>query len=161
MDTAKKRWRLILGQDADAKLGIPMLSNEESAMDMALAAIYDGGSKGTGGKSRSAGLAPSAPNLAKWLGDVRSLFPADIVSVIQSDAIERKGLTKLLVEPETLANIKPDISMVGVLMALKGQIPEKSKEAARELVRAVVDEIMKRLEQDLRPMDMRRYSRGI
>ena len=150
MDNAKKRWRLILGQDADAKLGTPMLSHEESAMDMALAAIYDGGSKGTGGKSRSAGLGPSAPNLAKWLGDVRSLFPADIVSVIQSDAIERKGLTKLLVEPETLANIKPDISMVGVLMALKGQIPEKSKEAARELVRAVVDEIMKRLEQDLR-----------
>ncbi|MDR2939944.1 MAG: VWA domain-containing protein [Clostridiales bacterium] len=35
-------------------------------------------------------------------------------------------------------------------MALKGQVPEKSKEAARGLVRAVVDEIMERLEQDLR-----------
>jgi len=35
-------------------------------------------------------------------------------------------------------------------MSLKGQIPEKSKEAARALVRAVVDEIMKRLETDLR-----------
>jgi len=40
--------------------------------------------------------------------------------------------------------------MVGVIMSLKGQIPEKSKEACRELVRAVVDEIMKRMEQDLR-----------
>ena len=72
------------------------------------------------------------------------------MSVIQADAIERKGLTKLLFEPETLSQVKPDINMVGTLMALKGQIPEKSKETARELVKAVVDEIMKRLEQDLR-----------
>jgi hypothetical protein len=70
--------------------------------------------------------------------------------VIQADAIEKKGLKSLLFEPETLANIKPDISMVGTLLSLKGQIPEKSKNVARELVKSVVDEIMKRLEQDLR-----------
>jgi len=150
LEQKHRRWRLILGQDADAKLGSPALSSGESAIDMALSAIYDGTGKQSGGGKRSAGLGASSPNLAKWLGDVRNLFPSDIVSVIQSDAIERKGLTKLLVEPETLANIKPDISMVGVIMALKGQIPEKSKDAARELVRAVVDEIKKRLEQDLR-----------
>ena len=152
-DRLIRRWRLILGKEADEKLGSPALPGEDAIMDNALAAIYDGAgmAAGTGSSGkRSAGLGPSAPNLAKWLGDVRTLFPADIVSVIQSDAIERKGLTKLLFEPETLVNIKPDISMVGVLMSLKGQIPEKSKNAARELVRAVVDEIMKRLEQDLR-----------
>jgi uncharacterized protein with von Willebrand factor type A (vWA) domain len=88
--------------------------------------------------------------LAKWLTDVRTFFPPDVVSIIQTDAIERKGLTKLLFEPETLKNIKPDISMVGTLMALKGQIPEKSKDTARQLVKSVVDEIMKRMEQNLR-----------
>ena len=142
-----------MGSDANEKLGSPTLSSEESIMDAALAAIYDGiGSGGSGQASnqRNAGLGSSAPKLSKWLGDVRTLFPTDVVSVIQADAIERKGLTKLLFEPETLSNIKPDISMVGVLMSLKGQIPEKSKEAARELVGAVVEEIMKRLEQDLR-----------
>jgi len=146
-----KRWRLVLGKDANEKLNAPPLSGSDSIMDDALAAIYDGvGKEGEGGGKRSAGLGPSSPNLAKWLSDVRTLFPTDIVSVIQSDAIERKGLKKLLFEPETLANVKPDIGMVGVLMSLKGQIPEKSKEAARELVRAVVDEIMERLEQSLR-----------
>ena len=147
MDKKISRWRLILGQDVDAKLG--ELSREDSIMDMALAAIYDGTS-GSGKGRGGAGLGSSAPHLSKWLGDVRTLFPPDVVSVIQADAIERKGLTKLLVEPETLASIKPDISIVSTLMALKGQIPEKSKETARELVKAVVDEIMKRLEQDLR-----------
>ena len=150
-DTQIKRWRLILGQDAQAQLNAPALSSAESAMDAALAAIYDGGSgRDINSTERRAGLGPSAPNLSKWLGDVRTFFPPDIVSVIQADAIERKGLTKLLFEPETLAQVKPDINMVSTLMALKGQIPNKSKETARELVKAVVDEIMQRLEQDLR-----------
>ncbi|MDU1890857.1 MAG: VWA domain-containing protein [Dysgonomonas sp.] len=143
------RWRLILGQDTKAMENVG-LSQEQSIMDAALAAIYDGETQSTGGGKKAAGLGSSAPNLAKWLTDVRTFFPQDVVSVIQSDAIERKGLTKLLFEPETLKNVKPDISMVGTLMALKGQIPEKSKETARQLVREVVDEIMKRMEQDLR-----------
>jgi hypothetical protein len=121
-------------------------------MDAALAAIYDGNvtQNAGGSKGKQGGQGHSVPNLAKWLTDVRRFFPPDIVSVIQSDAIERKGLTKLLLEPETLKNVKPDISMVGTLMTLKGQIPEKSKETARLLVREVVNEIMKRMEQDLR-----------
>ncbi|MFC5401366.1 VWA domain-containing protein [Cohnella soli] len=153
------RWRLILGAAADEPLtamssgGVPLLSEEETAMDAALAAIYDetyeSFGQGSGG-SRSAGLGKSSPRLAQWLGDIRSLFPEDIVSVIQTDAIERKGLKQLLFEPEVLSQVKPDIHMVATLMALRGQIPEKAKEAARQLVRSVVEDIMKRMEQELR-----------
>ncbi|MDU1905009.1 MAG: VWA domain-containing protein [Dysgonomonas sp.] len=143
------RWRLILGEDTRA-LGNVGFNEQESIMDSALSAIYNGDSEGNSGNGKKGGKGSSVPNLAKWLTDVRTFFPQDIVSVIQSDAIERKGLTKLLFEPETLKNIKPDISMVGTLMALKGQIPEKSKDTARQLVKEVVDEIMKRMEQDLR-----------
>ena len=149
-DIQMTRWRLILGSDTRA-LSNAGLSESQSLMDSALAAIYDGNTGGKdGGSGKKGGLGSSAPNLAKWLTNVRNFFPQDVVSVIQSDAIERKGLTKLLFEPETLKNVKPDISMVGTLMALKGQIPEKSKETARLLVKEVVDEIMKRMEQNLR-----------
>jgi hypothetical protein len=139
------RWRLVIGTGAEILSKID-LSEKETIMDAALAALYDdtdspGGKKG--------GLGASAPHLAKWLTDVRTFFPPDIVSIIQSDAIERKGLTKLFFEPETLKNVTPDISMVTTLMALKGQIPEKSKATARQLVQSVVDEIMKRLESSL------------
>lgn len=129
-------------------------------MDEALAAIYEGEGTGSGAGlngqgngntsgSRSAGLGTSSPKLAKWLGDVRHFFPPDVVSVIQADAVERKGLTQLLFEPELLSQVKPDIGMVATLMTLRGQIPERTKETARALVREVVDDIMKRLEQDL------------
>jgi hypothetical protein len=146
------RWRLILGQASDEKLsrmggGAPLLGQEESLMDRALAALYD---DTTGGGARGAGLGPSYPNIAKWLTDIRALFPHDVVSLIQADAIERKGLKQLLMEPETLATVKPDINIVETLLTLKEQIPSKSKEQARALVKALVDEILKQMEHELR-----------
>jgi hypothetical protein len=146
-----KRWRLVLGQAVEDSFqnsdGGSLLSEEELLMDAALAAIYDEESGGSGGKG--AGIGSGGYNLSKWLGDVRSFFPEDIVSVIQSDAIEKKGLSQLLFEPETLRNIKPSIEMVATLMSLKGKIPERTKETARELVKAVVVEIKLLLENDV------------
>ncbi|MFX3632773.1 MAG: VWA domain-containing protein [Candidatus Pristimantibacillus sp.] len=154
---ALRRWRLILGHAAEEKLqsannnGKQLLEGEDSLMDQALAAIYDATHKeGSHGSGRRASLGSSAPQLAKWLGDIRTFFPPDVVSIIQSDAIERKGLKELLFEPETLSRMKPDIKMVSTLLALRGQIPEKTKETARLFIRAVVDDITKRLESDIR-----------
>ncbi|UQZ36404.1 hypothetical protein C2I18_24455 [Paenibacillus sp. PK3_47] len=155
------RWRLILGQEAEASLsgygegGVLHLTEEERIMDAALASIYDetGGGDGNpsaGGKGKGAGGGPSAVHLSKWLGDVRSFFPEDVVSIIQSDAMERKGWKQLLFEPEMLASVKPDIRLVGTLLSLKGKIPEKTKETARMLVGALVDELVKLLETDIR-----------
>ena len=154
-DEKIKRWRLILGRETQQQLsGISgnseILNTEESAMDRALSALYDKTNDENRNNIRGAGLGQSYPNLAKWLSDIRSYFPEDTVSVIQSDAIERKGLTQLLFEPETLAHIKPDISMVGTLLALKNHIPEKAKDQARELVRSLADEIIQLLESDIR-----------
>ncbi|AWB44638.1 hypothetical protein DCC85_10655 [Paenibacillus sp. CAA11] len=158
---ALSRWRLILGAAAEGELaqlgreGQVGLTNDELIMDQALAAIYDetdqtgGGSSGSSTGSRGAGQGKSAPRLAKWLGDVRSLFPEDVVSVIQNDAMERKGWKQLLFEPEVLASVKPDIQLVGTLLTLKGKIPEQTKDTARMLVQAVVDELVKRMSQEI------------
>jgi hypothetical protein len=159
MDKKKlKRWRLILGNESEECLqnydneGFT-LDSDEKIMDEALAAIYDdtslGDANGGYGSKRSAGLGKSAPKLAKWLGDIRSYFPEEIVAVIQNDAIERKNLTQLLFEPELLKDVKPDISMVSTLLALKNQIPEETKDTARELVRKLVEDIQERLKNDI------------
>lgn len=160
---AVTRWRLILGSGGEEKLaqlagsgGIP-LTGEEQIMDQALAAIYDdtggelsGSAGGASGRGRGAGSGKSAPALSKWLGDVRALFAADTVSIIQNDAMERKGWKQLLFEPELLATVKPDIQMVGTLMTLRGKIPEKTKDTARQLVKAVVDDLVRRMENEIR-----------
>ena len=80
------------------------------------------------------------------MGDIRKYFPQDVVVVIQQDAIERKGLRQLLFEPELLAQVTPSVELVGTLLSLKGMLPDKTRETARQVVSAVVEEIKKRLQ---------------
>jgi len=152
-----ERWRLVLGKTAEQELaqcagtgGKPLLGGEMIGMDEALGAIYEVEDERPEEKGeRSAGLGKSAPRIAKWLGDIRSYFPTDVVTVIQQDAIERKGLTQLLFEPEILSQVTPSIELVGTLMSLKGMIPEHTKATARMVVRAVVEEIIRKLQSGL------------
>jgi VWA domain containing CoxE-like protein len=160
-----RRWRLILGKESQDCLsnyhsqGIG-LSSADQEMDEALAAIYDPQSLGSESGARSAGLGSSSPRLAKWLGDIRTYFQEDVVTVIQQDAIERKGMKQLLFEPEMLKNVQPNVQLVGTLMSLKGQIPERTKETARMVVRAVVDQIKLSLEQKIRQAVMGALNRN-
>ena len=162
-----RRWRLVLGKDSQECLGgcfaggaeNLQLSPEQMLMDEALAAIYDESEGGERGE-RSAGLEKSAPRLAKWLGDIRTYFSEDVVTVIQQDAIERKGLDQLLFEPEMLKNVQPNVQLVGTLMSLSGRIPERTKETARMVVRAVVEKIKLELEQKIRQAVMGALNRN-
>lgn len=96
------RWRLILGSESQPsfdKMGGVSMTQEQDLMDQALSAIYGGPGESFGGSG--AGKEPSSPHISKWLGDLRSLFDSEIVAVVQNDAIERKGLQQLLMEPGT------------------------------------------------------------
>ena len=92
-------------------------------MDSALGAIYGGPGEGFGGPGQGAGKGPSSPVISKWLGDLRSLFDPETVAVVQNDAIERKGLKQLLLEPELLDGLEPDLNMASTLLMLKDQRP--------------------------------------
>lgn len=132
----QKRWRLALGGDTQDVLTCD-LSKMEIGMDRTLEALYN--------HSRKGGLGPSSPNVARWLGDIRTYFPTSVVQVMQQDALQRLNLTALLTEPEMLATVVPDVHLVANLMSLGRLLPEKSKETARAVVRHVVDELMKKL----------------
>ncbi|MCI9120577.1 MAG: VWA domain-containing protein [Oscillibacter sp.] len=147
------RWRLILGsetQDSFVNMGGAPLSQEEALMDSALGAIYGGPGEGFDALGRGAGKGPSSPLISKWLGDLRTLFDPETVAVVQNDAIERKGLKQLLLEPELLDSLEPDLNLASTLLMLKDQIPKKSKESARRFIRKIVEEINRRLENDMR-----------
>jgi Mg-chelatase subunit ChlD len=83
--------------------------------------------------------------VARWLGDIRGYFPNRVVQVMQRDAVNRLGITRLLLEPELLESVQPDIHLVGTLLTLKGAIPERTKATARAVVRAVVTDVEKRI----------------
>ncbi|MFJ1734863.1 VWA domain-containing protein [Streptomyces sp. NPDC088254] len=146
-----RRWRLVLGGDEADGTG-HALSGRDAAMDGALDALYGdqgrkvrNGEAQRSGRDRSAGLGASAPAVARWLGDIREYFPASVVQVMQRDAVDRLGLSALLLEPEMLEAVEADVHLVGTLLSLNKAMPETTRETARAVVRKVVDELEKRL----------------
>lgn len=131
-----KRWRLVLGSEANEALPF-QLSRQEAGIDKTLEALYDSQKKG--------GLGASSPNVARWLGDIREYFPQSVVRIMQQDALQRLKLTSMLMEPEMLEAVVPDVHLVANLMTLSRVIPEKTKDTARQVVRKVVDELIKKL----------------
>lgn len=148
-DERLRRWRLVLGSDAEASCGALVGTPQE--MDQALAALYD--AQGPGGlqsKERRGGRGGSAPSVARWLGDIRKYFPSPVVQVMQRDALERLNMREMLLQPEMLRSAQPDVHLVANLLALSHVIPAGTKETARLVVRRVVDELLKRLEEPMR-----------
>jgi Mg-chelatase subunit ChlD len=143
-----RRWRLTLGKEAGEGMGVggndgdgagfsTQLGGADLGMDNVLEALY--------GNERSAGLGKSSPNVTRWLGDIRTYFPTTAVQVMQKDALERLHLIQMLLEPETLEMVEPDVHLVANLMSLSKVIPEKTKDTARQVVRKVVDELERKL----------------
>lgn len=80
------------------------------------------------------------------MGEIRDIFPTPVVQVVQKDTFTRLGLQQMLMEPEFLAAMEADINLVADLMTLRGALPEKTKDTAREVIAKVVAELMERLE---------------
>lgn len=156
----EQRWRLILGKEA-ADLSPGGLRGADAAMDDALEALYHA-EEGAGGLAgRRGGLGASAPNVARWLGDIRQYFPSGVVRVMQKDALERLHLHEMLLEPELLGAAEPDIHLVATLLSLSRVIPNRTKETARVVVRKVVDDVERRLAEPLRQSVRGALSRSI
>lgn len=142
-----RRWRLALGGgDADG-IGVD-LAGDDLRIDSAMADVYDQSStarRGPGRSGRAGGLGRSAPRVARWLGDIRTYFPSPVVQVMQRDAIERLDLRQLLLEPELLETIEPDVHLVSLLVELNQLLPDETRASARRVVAAVLADVERRL----------------
>ncbi len=136
-----KKWRLVLGKGADPE-GDMKMEGEAKGMDDTLESLYD--------NDRQGGLGNSSPNVNRWLGDIRKYFPTSMVQVMQKDAMDRLGLKEMLLEPEMLESVEPDVDLVGTLMSLNKIMPSKTRETARRVVRKVVNELEKKLANKMR-----------
>ncbi|MEL6270589.1 MAG: VWA domain-containing protein [Chloroflexota bacterium] len=168
-DERLRRWRLSLGKSPDGTG--QKLSGDDKDMDEALEALYgdkpgigkggkgypgrghgNGSGQGTGaggagnkGNGQQGGLGESNPSIARWLGDIREYFPSSVVRVMQRDAMDRMDMRELLMEPELLELIEPDVHLVADLISLSKVMPGKTKDTARVVVRKVVEELQRKL----------------
>ena len=139
-DERLRRWRLLLGPSAE---DVSDLDEDDQRRDGALTGLYGGGG------DRGAGLGASSPQLHRWLGDVRKYFPTSVVQVMQRDAVEKLGLKQLLLEPELLQSVEPDVNLVSTLLQLSRAIPARTRDTAKAVVRKVVEDIERRLQDRL------------
>ncbi|MCS7020211.1 MAG: VWA domain-containing protein [Gemmataceae bacterium] len=163
----KRRWRLVLGDPHDAGLDQALaLSKTDKKLDQALTFLYGphpqegaGGTTATvvpsapsasSGTKREGGLAPTALQIHRWLGDIRRYFPAPVVQVVQKDAFERFGIQVLVSSPELLESIQPDVHLVATILSYKDLIPEQTKQTARQVVRRLVDLLIEKLANSVR-----------
>ena len=119
-----RRWRLVLG-GGDADGTGAALDGDDGRIDAALGALYDaparrraGGRPATRSHRRAAG---SAVRRRRWhAGSATSAGTSrsPVVQVLQRDAIERLDLRQLLLEPEMLEAVEPDLHLVTLLVEL-------------------------------------------
>lgn len=147
-----RRWRLVLGGGEADGTGVPLHGND-AGIDRALEALYD--------SDRRGGLGSSSPNVARWLGDIRTYFPASVVRVLQQDALDRLDLRRMLLEPEMLEAVEPDVHLVANLIALGSVMPAKTKATARAVVARVVEELQRKLANPTRQAIMGSLNRAI
>ena len=138
-----RRWRLVLGGGEGDGTGVE-LDDGDVGVDRALGVIYDTSTaerRGGRGSGRGGGLGRSAPKVARWLGDIRRYFPREVVQVMQRDAIERFDLHQLLLEPELLGSVEPDLHLVTLLVELNKLLPDETRATARMVIAQVLSEL--------------------
>ena len=141
METHLQRSRLILGAEAVQEES-PLLDKNQLEVDALLASIYDADNMGA--------LNGSSPQISKWLGDIRKYFPTPVVRILQMDAFERLDLKQMILEPELLASLEVNVSLVATLLQLKDVLPEETKDTAKIVIQKLIEQLKNEL---ARPME--------
>jgi Mg-chelatase subunit ChlD len=165
----RRRWRLVLGSAADDALDDagdgsdpdgdadggrasrrrPGLTGDDAAIDAALALLYDqpgdDDRRSRSSGRRGGGLGRSKPGVVRWLGDIRRYFPSPVVQIMQRDAVDRLDLKQLLLEPELLGSVEPDLHLVTLLVELNSVLPDETRATARQVIARVLADIERQL----------------
>jgi Mg-chelatase subunit ChlD len=181
---ALARWRLVLGRFADRCLGGLSGSSgpcqrtgaggqdrgRYDRMDRVLEYLYGREyknrgvreRKGPGGEDSASGEGGSGESLLtipEWLHDVREIFPRETVEILERHALERYGMTDLVTDEEVLRKLEPSYELLKAVLSFRHLMSPKVLEAARLVVRQVVEDLRRRLARDVRQVLRGRLSR--
>lgn len=160
------RWRLILGEAADAACG-GGLDAEAQAMDAAMAWLYgrdpELAERGVF-ERRQGGREASVLTTPEWINEIHRLFPQETIERLERDAIERFEIDDVVTNPEVLARAQPNETLLKAVLRTKHLMNPEVLAMARKLVEAVVRQLMEALARDLQQafsgvLDRRRHTR--
>ena len=150
----QSRWRLVMGAGAEQLCG--GLSGEDLQRDRLLQFLYDreygSGRNVRGGESgnRQGSMDDSQLTVPDWINQVHELFPKRTIERLEKDALERYQLDEMVTNPEVLSRAQPNNTLLKAILRTKHLMNQEVLLAAQALVRKVVEELMKRLAQEVR-----------
>lgn len=144
---AINRWRLILGKNAQGQL--PLREGQLLRMDNALDFLY-GREEGEDVKrDAQGGGGASQLTVARWLSEVRSLFPQETAEILQRHALDRYQLTELLTDREVLERMEPNQALLETVLSLKHMMKGPVLDTARRIVQRVAAQLTEKMRSDI------------
>jgi Mg-chelatase subunit ChlD len=136
------RWRLVLGRDAEAQ-GITLGGNPQlrRVEDLVGFLFQDE----TSGGRRDGGSGESVLTVPRWVDGVSELFPHEAREVLERELVRRRGIHKLLDQPELLEKVEPNVELVKTLLTHKELLNENTRVLARKIIEAVVEQLKQRM----------------
>jgi hypothetical protein len=150
-DGALERWRLVLGEAAEACTGGAGLSGDAAARDAALDWLYQRDRDlDRRGIRRSGDLGPSALTTVDWLDDIHRLFPRETIERLERDAVERYEIHDVVTDPNVLERIEPNPTLLKAVLRTKHLMNPEVLRLARRLVEAVVRRLIEKMATEVR-----------
>ncbi|MEQ1501787.1 MAG: VWA domain-containing protein [Myxococcota bacterium] len=139
MSDRTNRWRLVLGRSAEEN-GITLDGSVEAErLEDVLGYVYDDQDGGGGSEA-------STLTVPRWLDTVTDLFPRQAKEILERELIHRRGIDKLLEEPDLLDKIEPNVEIVKTLLTHKNLLTPATRGLARKIIDQVVSELKERLQ---------------
>lgn len=150
-DKSLLRWRLLLGNYAEEQLPLPEESHYRE-IDSVLNFLYDrefDESRDIRGEKKGS-LENSMLTVPLWINKIRRLFSTETCSIMEKHALEKYELTSMLADKKVMENLEPNTTLLGFIIQMKSILKQDVKEAAYKIVQKVVDDLMGKLEADVK-----------
>jgi hypothetical protein len=147
------RWRYILGKFDEKNIQTPMNPNQarlELALDYLYSREYAERGMRSETKDEGGSLEDSQISIPYWLSEVRELFPIETCEIIEIHALERYGMTELVTDPKVLEKLTPNEDLLKTILTFRGLMTGEVLGVARKIIKEVVEEIKRKLENEIR-----------
>ncbi|MFF0826574.1 VWA domain-containing protein [Brevibacillus sp. NPDC003359] len=150
---ALNRWRLLLGSHAEESLeGSGVYQSSEFSyqeLDSILEFLYNREYGEEQGYRKEGGRGDSALTVPVWLNKIRKLFPKKTVEILERQALDRYNMTELLTDKKVLESMEPNMNLLKNILQFKGRMKGEVVKSAKEIVRKVVDDLRRQLENEV------------
>jgi Mg-chelatase subunit ChlD len=144
--TRRARWRLVLGEDQGLCCS---LSEIEQRRDQMLEFLYgrETCNRNSGGapETRKGGQEDSVLSVPDWINGIHELFPKRTIERLEKDALERYKIDEIVTNAQVLERAEPNQTLLEAVLRTKHLMNPEILNAARVLVRRVVQQLIEKL----------------